>query len=327
MVGYKLRIPPVHESGRRRILVGLVVLTVMGGGAGCAETRKHPDSSARSAIAATVPAGITRTVQLGDRPFKLHVPKKYDPGRAASLVVALHGFGADADRMASRLGLTAASEERAFLLALPDGTKDSDGLQFWNATDACCNVEGADVDDSRYLSDVIDAVSDAYAVDRARVFVIGISNGGFMAHRLACDHADQLASIVSLAGAQSADPAACNPTRAVSVLEVHGSEDDTVLFEGGRSQGHRYPSVAETVSDWRRLDGCDDRPGTKGARLDVDVALPGAETVPTSWSTGCAHSTEVALWKVYGGGHVPDFGPGFTSDILDWLDTHARMAG
>jgi polyhydroxybutyrate depolymerase len=265
-------------------------------------------------------------VTLGERPFALHVPRSYDPAEPAALVLALHGWGGTGEMFVDRLRLEPASENRGFLLAVPEGTTDRDGRQFWNATDACCDVYDSGVDDSAYLADVIGEVSAQYSVDPARVFVTGISNGGYMAHRMGCDHADLVAAVASFSGAQTADPGACAPSQAVSVLEVHGSADEDVLPQGGRGEGARYPSVRETVATWRRLDGCGARRGTVGAPLDADAALPGAETVRTSW-TPCDQGSEVALWTVDGGGHVPEVTPALTAALVEWMGAHARPSG
>lgn len=272
-----------------------------------------------------VAPGTTGTVDLGDRPFRLHVPTTYDGDRPAPLVVALHGWGGNADRIAAQLGLADAAEERSFLLALPEGETDSEGRQFWNASPACCNADGRDLDDSGYVSAVIDEVARRYRVDAGRVFAVGVSNGGFMAHRLACDHADQVAAVVSIAGAQAVDPAACHPSQGVSVLQVHGTADETIHYGGGSIIGdHSYPSAEQTVGGWRDLDRCDDGPGLADVPLDGDPTLPGAETVRTSWSAGCADASEIALWTVEGGGHAPHVTPAFTDALLDWLDARSR---
>ena len=262
-------------------------------------------------------------VELDDRPFGLHVPRGYDPRSATALIVALHGYGSSAVEFSTLLPLVSASEDYGFLLALPEGTPDPDNRQFWNATPACCDFHRADVDDSEYLSRLIELVTESYAVAAERVYVIGLSNGGFMAHRLACDHADQVSAIVSLAGAQAVDPAACEPARAVSVLEVHGTDDELVSYQGGAFAGQRYPSAPATIEAWRRLNECDGGPGTSGERLDVDGTQPGAETTRTSWSSGCADGSEVALWTIVGGGHVPAYTPEFSDAMLGWLEGQA----
>jgi pimeloyl-ACP methyl ester carboxylesterase len=81
------------------------------------------------------------------------------------------------------------------------GQQDRRGHRFWSATDACCNLDGLAVDDVAYLRAVIRDVSARHAVDPRRVFIVGHSNGGFMAHRMACEASDLVAAVVSLAGA------------------------------------------------------------------------------------------------------------------------------
>jgi polyhydroxybutyrate depolymerase len=290
-------------------------------GSGC--TGSSGDEAASTVSpdpSSSVSPGSTTTVELDDRPFGLHVPRGYDPSNPAGLVVALHGYGGTAEQFSTLLPLVSASEDDGFLVALPEGMPDPGGQQFWNATPACCDFHGADVDDSDYLSRLIDVVTESYAVAPERVYVIGFSNGGFMAHRLACDHADQVSAIVSLAGAQAVDPAACEPARAVSVLEVHGTDDTLISYLGGSLLGQRYPSAPETVEVWRRLNECDGGPGTSGKRLDADGAQPGAETTRTSWSSGCADGSEVALWTIDGGGHVPAYTKELTDAMLGWLE-------
>ncbi len=97
------------------------------------------------------------------------------------------------------------AEKRGLLYAVPDGTTDTRGDRFWNATAACCNFYGSTVDDSTYLTEVIAAVSARYSVDPARVYLAGHSNGAFMSFRMACEHADLIAAIAVLNGAMVND--------------------------------------------------------------------------------------------------------------------------
>ena len=105
--------------------------------------------------------------------------------------------------------LTAAASSAGFLMIAPAGTADSSGSHFWNATDACCNFENSQVDDVAYLDGLITEISAAYNVDPKRIYVVGHSNGGFMAYRMACAKADRIAAVVSVAGATFATPASC----------------------------------------------------------------------------------------------------------------------
>jgi polyhydroxybutyrate depolymerase len=261
--------------------------------------------------------GETVIVPLGERPFQLHVPTSYAAGAKAPLVVLLHGYTSSADQQERYFGLTAESDRRGFLYAMPDGTTDSQGKRFWNATEACCDIDRSGVDDSGYLRQVIETVKATYAVDPTRVYLVGHSNGGFMAYRMACDHADEITAVVSLAGAATADPAQCKPARPVSVLQIHGTADPTINVKGGKNGVYPYPSAADTVALWRRLDGCADQPSA-AEKLDLEAALDGAETTKTAY-TSCRAGTRVAFWTIAGGKHVPLLSAGFAPAITDFL--------
>ena len=201
---------------------------------------------------------------LADRPYEVHVPPGYDEATPAPLLIVLHGYALEAKVQSLYFGLDAVTDPRGILYVAPEGTKNAEGKTFWNATTACCAPPDSDVDDSAYLAAVIAAVRKDYAVDDRRIFVLGHSNGGFMAYRLACDHADLIAGIVSLEGAMNEDSSACDPSEPVSVVEIHGTADTVIRYEGGRNDdadpnAPAYPSAAQSVLEWAKFDGCDDR--------------------------------------------------------------------
>ncbi len=156
----------------------------------------------------------------------------------------------------------------------PDGTVNRKGDHFWNATDACCDMDRSAVDDSGYIKALIDEIGSRYRVDPKRVFLVGHSNGGYMSYRMACDHADRIAALVSIAGATWQDSARCKPQAPVSVLQVHGTADAEVPYEGGPG----FPGARETVARWAALDGCSPEIDRSSPPLDIDDVLPGAET-------------------------------------------------
>ena len=129
-------------------------------------------------------------------------------------------------------------------------------LRFWNATDACCNFFGSNVDDSGYLRNLIDEIARQLNVNARRIHIMGHSNGGFMAYRMACDHADLLGSIISLAGASFEDPSRCGPSGPVHTLQIHGTADTVVLYNGGDFFGQIYPSAVGSAQRWATYDGC-----------------------------------------------------------------------
>ncbi|MBO0868143.1 MAG: hypothetical protein J2P15_06220, partial [Micromonosporaceae bacterium] len=255
----------------------------------------------------------------------LYLPRSYASGRPAPLIVALHGYSSNSAELASYFKLPAQAEQRGFLLALPDGTVDPDGKRYWNATNACCDFHRGGVDDSAYLSQLIDTVKREYTVDSARVFVVGHSNGGFMTHRMACEHAGQITAIASLAGVLWTDPALCHPSRPVSVLQIHGTADETIGFNGGSNgPGRDFPGAEQTVARWRSMDGCGAAADTTAPRLDLDSAVPGAETAVTSYS--CAAGTRVQLWRMDGSHHVPTLSSAFAPAVIDFLYASAEAS-
>jgi polyhydroxybutyrate depolymerase len=153
--------------------------------------------------------------------------------------------------------------------------------------------------------------------------VLGHSNGGFMAYRMACDHADVIAAIASLEGAMI-DPDRCDPSEPVSVLEIHGTADKIIRYGGGTSPTTpaRYPSVDQTVGAWVRDDRCRGaaRPGDPATRSLVEGLRPAlVQTYP-----GCSSRTAVQRWTQPGGDHMPQLSATFTQQVIDFFLAHPK---
>ena len=257
---------------------------------------------------------------LEARPYNYNIPASYDPGTPAPLVLVLHGYSANGFVQSRLFGLIDGSEEHGFLLAYPDGLYNSKGTSYWNATDACCDVDGTNVDDVAYLSAVVDDMEAKYNVDPKRIYVVGHSNGGYMAHRLACDTGDRFAAIISLAGMVWKDPTKCPAEAHVSVLQIHGTADDTVLFEGSSY----YPSAIQTVTTWAEKNGCSGALAEDGVTMDMDVGVDGAETTLMTFA-GCPVDGEVKLWEMTDAGHIPSVeATVWAAAMWGFLSAHAR---
>ncbi|MEV4349044.1 alpha/beta fold hydrolase [Actinoplanes sp. NPDC049596] len=265
----------------------------------------------------------TGAVEFGGRRVNVHVPESYDPVRPPPLVIGLHGYSSNANELEAYFKLGQEAERLGFVYARPEGTVDDRGDQFWNATDACCAFYGPEPDDSRYLSELIAAMQQEYRIDRSRVYLIGHSNGGFMAFRMACDHADQVTAIVSLNGATWNDADKCRPSEPVGVLAVHSSADETIAFEGGSNGTGDYPSAATTVSRWRGYDRCAGDVRDAPA-LDLVTDLPGPETTVRTSGDDCAGGATVESWTINGGSHVPQLAYEFTPAVTRFLMSQAN---
>jgi polyhydroxybutyrate depolymerase len=307
--------PGKRWRAARALAAAVAVMTAVS--CGSASTPVSPSTTAPA-----LPTSGTGTVDIGGRPVTVHVPDSYDPARPAPLVVLLHGYSSNAQEQESYLRLTDESDRRGFVYAYPEGTVDGRGKRFWNATDACCDFGSAKPDDSKYLSELISALQATYRIDR--VFLIGHSNGGFMAFRMACDHADQITGIASLNGATWNDTAQCKPSEPVAVLAIHSSDDESISFEGGVNGPGTYPSAAGTVDQWRDFNRCPDA-ATDAPALDLVPDLPAAETSVRTYQN-CAGRTAVQSWTINGGRHIPAFGPTFAPAVMDFLLTQVEPA-
>ncbi|MCA9605742.1 MAG: hypothetical protein KC619_09115, partial [Myxococcales bacterium] len=148
---------------------------------------------------------------------------------------------------------------------------------------------------------------------------VGHSNGGFMAYRLACDSADLVTGIASLAGSDAVSGTlGCDPVADVAVLEIHGDADGTVSYDGGSIAGLDYPSSEVAVSSWADRLGC--TATSDGAPLDLVTDLDGAETRVLD-HTGCVGAS---LWTMQGADHIPSLTGDFTPSVIAWLRAHAR---
>lgn len=259
-------------------------------------------------------------VLLGDteRPSEYVLPAQYDPAQAWPLIVLLHGYNANFGDNGHAgviqdfyLQLSARASIDGFVQLIPQGTVDANNAQFWNATDHCCDFYGSGVDDVAYLSGLVDEASKLLHVDPQRIYLVGHSNGAYMAYRMACEAPERFAGIMALAGA--ATP--CPGTEPVSVLHVHGENDDSVAFGGEPAKGNI--GAKASAQHWADRNGCAPEP-VMLEDLDLDTALDGAETTVASY-TGCPEGVGVALWTIREGSHLPGFGAAFSEEVVAWL--------
>ncbi|TZF90376.1 extracellular catalytic domain type 1 short-chain-length polyhydroxyalkanoate depolymerase [Cognatilysobacter lacus] len=242
------------------------------------------------------------------RAYRVHVPRAYRPGRATPLLVALHGGGGDMDWQAddSKYGLIGKSEQAGFIVVFPNGYSRfaSGRLATWNAGACCGGARDAAVDDVGFIRDVVGHVQRQLDVDRTRIFATGMSNGGMMAYRLACDASDLFRAVAPVAGTDNTLD--CRPARPVSIAHVHARNDDHVLFGGGAGASAfpnanavtDFASVPATIAKWSSLVGCHaparrvlQRPGAycdlqDDCRGGAKVQLCVTETGGHSWPGG-----------------------------------------
>lgn len=264
------------------------------------------------------------SVDAGRGDIPVTVPSSYTGDAEAPLIVLLHGYSFTGARQDEYLKISSLADNYGFIFVAPDGTPSSGerNPRFWNASSACCNFEGKEVDDSAYIASLIGKVKSEYRIDAKRVYLIGHSNGGFMSYRMAHDHSDTIAALVSLAGADQTEMRSA-PPHPVHVLQLHGTADTVIRYGGGEIQGGAYPGAKKTVENWAMHNGCDTASSVTGA-LDLEGTLTGLESTVTRYTNGCKAGGSAELWTIAGGSHVPEISDHFGKLVVEWLLAHPK---
>jgi polyhydroxybutyrate depolymerase len=244
------------------------------------------------------PSGFRSAIRVDDvtRTFVLYAPPAARRGPAAPLLLAFHGTGESGVGFRRAAGLDAVAARAGWLVAYPDAA-----VGHWAENCDCTEADRLGVNDTGFVRRLIDSVASRFPVDRSRVVAAGFSQGGLFVHRLACELADRVAAVASVAAPMSAAMAArCAPARPVSVLVVQGTLDDAYPYEGSRQAGRSVLGARATAAVWRALDHC---PDARATSTPPDTARDGTRVLEERWP-GCDQATEVGLVTVDGGHHT-----------------------
>lgn len=262
---------------------------VGGGGAGASDALP----SAGCEQMALYPSGMTTEAELSfgglTRTFRVHVPASAEV-EAMPLVLMFHGGGGSGkqfEETSSKMNLVADAE--GFIAVYPDGTGP---LRTWNAGGCCGSAVTNEVDDVGFVNALLDQLESSLCVDRRRVFAAGMSNGGMLTHRLACELPQRFAAFVPVASGDLLPE--CTPSEPVPLMHIHGTEDGHVPVEGGLGcgpSGVAFPPLAQTMERRRTANGCD------ATTSESFVAGDGS----CEAYQGC--EADVLLCLVEGGGH------------------------
>jgi polyhydroxybutyrate depolymerase len=181
---------------------------------------------------------------------------------------------------------------------------------------------------------VIEEIGRQFSVDRKRVHLIGHSNGGFMAYRMACQSADLIAGIASQAGMTFLDPSQCAPSIPVNILHIHGTSDNIVPYAGGAvttaNPGFAFPwntpafpGALGDIQTWAAYNGASGLAADRAPSLDLTSDITGLDTVITRY-TNSPPGGAVELWTILGGSHSPALSSQFSPLVIDWLLAHPK---
>ena len=244
-----------------------------------------------------VHAGLTRL-------FRVHVPPGYSPATPMPVVFSFHGGGGNMDYQANDTyyGQVSKADQAGYVAVFPNGYSRFKGgkLATWNAGNCCGQARDQDVDDVGFIREIVKRLSAQPGIDAKRIFANGISNGGMMSYRLACEMPDVFKAIASVAGTDNTK--ACAPKVPISILHIHAKDDELELFSGGAGRKSdkvtAFVSVPDSIAKWVQLNGCSATPKrvfeNTGAYCDayspcrggVEVKLCVTETGGHSWPGG-----------------------------------------
>jgi polyhydroxybutyrate depolymerase len=250
----------------------------------------RPGTSARSLVSEDL-----------QRCYLLHIPPDYERGHSLSLIISLPGFTSNPTGQQYLTRWNEVADIEGFLVVYPQGT--SFPLR-WNSSTA---FSKSDVDDVQFIADLIDEVSNIVTVDPERIYVDGMSNGGSMANRVACELAGKVAAIGVVTGPPVEPPGGCNPERPISLIAFYGTDDPLVAYEGGTVSESwisklinkslhsvSFPSVTSYIEAWAVRDGC----------IPVPELIPSQGDASGVRYTGCKDSSEIVFYTIEGGGHA-----------------------
>jgi polyhydroxybutyrate depolymerase len=244
---------------------------------------------------------VTVATGEGERWYLRHLPPAHDGTTPVPLVVDLHSYTEGADVHAVHSGLGPYGDGAGFATVTPQGTGV---VALWRPYPGSPDVA--------FVDQLLDHVDATLCVDRARVYVAGLSNGAMLASVLACELPDRIAAVAAVAGVTRVE--GCDPARPVPVVAFHGTEDPFLDYDGGYGAAVAAlpapdgegtlgdvgagepatpsPPVLEVLAAWAGRNGC-------------DGAAPGEEPVAedvTHLAFDCPAGAEVELYRVEGGG-------------------------
>lgn len=222
-----------------------------------------------------------------ERSYVVRAPRALSPSGPVPVVLVLHGGGGSAANAERMSGFTALVERERVLVVYPNGSSRLGPLRTWNAGHCCAYAREQQIDDVGFINALLDTLEATYPVDRARIYVTGMSNGAMMSHRLARELSHRIAAIAPVVGALFGDESM--PAGPVAMLAFNGALDQLIPADGGGDGravaggfgGMRTRPVAEQGDYWARANGCTGAPtvSTRDALVHTQYRCPNGRAV------------------------------------------------
>jgi polyhydroxybutyrate depolymerase len=261
--------------------------------------------------------------------IKVFLPKDFKKQKKWPLIISLHGFGGNSSLQNYYVRLRKFENDFGYVFAAPNGIKNKDEKRFWNGSNFCCDFEETQVNDVHYIKETIARISkhpQIGRIDLSKIFLIGYSNGAFLASRIACESDLEIAGLVTMAGTSDLrdenynflplESLDCPHQRPIKFLHVHGTNDETIRYEGFDNGKTGHVSAIDHLKRWAHHNNCNGEVVKSHARLNASNFIKGKDTEVYSWK-GC--DAQVRHFKVLDGGHFGIYKKSFTKMILKFL--------
>jgi polyhydroxybutyrate depolymerase len=238
------------------------------------------------------------TIGGSDREYYLYTPAILKPSQSVPLVIGLHGGRGQPQQFARTTNFNKLAQKQGFIIAYPVGIDRN-----WN--DGRDSKTLPTQNDVAFIRAMIDDIQKTRQIDPSRIYATGISNGGFMTQRLACELGDRISAFAAVASTMAAPiSSACKSSPPVPILTINSPVDQFVPWQGGmmpRGAGGVILSVAETTDFWRTKNGCSQKPIVTTAKSNAPA--DGTKVIVADHRT-CQSGREVVQVTIAGGGHT-----------------------
>lgn len=223
----------------------------------------------------------------------------YSPSSLAKeklpLMIVIHGGTGNAHHSARTMGMNDVAEKNNFIVAYPDGTGTALGAdrRVWNAGNCCAIAQRKNINDVKFIKEMIENIEKNYPIDENRIYVTGESNGAMLTYRLVCELPDVFAAAVPVSGTLMLD--SCKAGQKIALLDVHGTDDQNVPYQGGKGKGlsrATYRSIPESIQIITGLRKC--QPPIQKTLANGDVEA----------NYTCEQGAPIRTYLIKGGAHA-----------------------
>jgi len=229
------------------------------------------------------------------RDYAVYIPDSYTGDDAVPLLFNFHGFGSNGFEQTFYGDFRSIADTAGFILVHPEGTLFN-GSAHWNVGGF---TAGSTTDDVGFTNAMIDTISANYNINADRIYSTGMSNGGYFSFLLACQLSDRIAAVASVTGSMTPETTNdCDPQHAMPIMQIHGTMDATVLYDGGVVWSE---SIDDVMNYWIDFNDCDNNPSVQAV---PDVSPNDNCTADHFIYTNTGTQITSEHFKIYDGGHT-----------------------